>query len=342
MKALVTGATGFIGSVLVRALLRQGHEVRALVLPGEDAGPLEKLGVEIRRGDLSRAVTLSGICDGTETVFHQAGRVTDWGTRSQFKAAICDATQNLLQESAGSAERFVFVSSIAAIGLGRHLKGIRESDPVLRSGIPYGDAKLDAEELVRGFDEAGGIACTIVRPSNVTGPGSVWVRDIVEKMLAMPMLLVDEGRHSASLVHVDNLVDGILRAGTLEIGRGRTYHFRDDWDVTWKQYVTDVGAFVGKEPTGNIPYELARIAGGLLDLVCAPFGIRPPLSRLAVDIVGRDNDVDTSLARQELGWKTRVTYDEAMREIGDWVGKMYLKDAGASPGGRTSPRRRAP
>ncbi len=338
----MTGATGFIGSVLVRELTRQGHAVRALVLPEDDAVALEKQGVEIRVGDLSKPGSLAGICDGTETVFHLAGRVTDWGTRKDFYGAIYDATNNLLREAAGSSGRFVYVSSIAAIGFGRHMKGIRESDPAFRSGIPYNHAKLDAERLVTEFDEAGRIACTIVRPSNVTGPGSIWVRDVVEKLLAMPMLLVDGGRHSASLVHVENLVDGLLRAGTMDVAKGRTYHLRDDWDVTWRRYVEDLGAFVGKMPAGSIPYLPARIAGTLMDAACTPFGIRPPLSRIAVEIVGRNNDVDTSRARQELGWTTRVTYEDAMREIGEWVRRTY---GNGQPGPRRGrafrPRRRS-
>ncbi len=325
MKALVTGATGFIGSVLTRELVGQGHEVRALVLPGENTTALEKLGVEILSGDLLKREAIRGICEGIDTVFHLAGRVTDWGTREQFYTAIYDATCNLLHEAMGKASRFVYISSIAAIGMGRHMKGIRETDPAFRSGIPYNDAKLDTEKLVMCVHAAGSMACTVIRPSNVTGPGSVWVKDIVEKMLSMPLPLIDGGRYSSSFIYVDNLVDGIILAGTLEIGKGKTYQLRDDWDVSWKQYISDLGSFVGKKPLGSLPYGLARMLGTLCDQVCTPFGIRPPISRMGIDIIGRDNDVDTSLAKSELGWKTRVPYPEAMEKIGAWVKETYGK-----------------
>ena len=88
MKALVTGATGFIGSVLTKDLIGQGHQVRALALPGENTTALKKLGVEVLAGDLLKRETITGICDGIDTVFHLAGRVTDWGTREQFYSAI--------------------------------------------------------------------------------------------------------------------------------------------------------------------------------------------------------------------------------------------------------------
>jgi len=339
MNALVTGAPGFIGSVLTRELVRQGNRVRALALPGEDTAMLEQLGIEIRRGDLNDPRSIEGICDGIDTVFHLAGRVTDWGTRQQFYRAILDATSHLLGEAEGKAGRFVYASSVAAIGLGRHMKGITETDPAIKSGIPYNDAKLDAEKLVISHHNSGRIESTIVRPANVTGARSVWVTDILDKMRQMPLPLVDHGRYSASLVFVDNLVDGMILAATSEKARGKTYHFRDDWDVTWKQYITDLGSFIGKKPMGSIPYPVARLFGRVCDLIFTPLHLRPPLSRMSIEITGRDNDVDNTLAKRELGWSTRVCYDDALERIGVWVKDHYLKRGNrrGQPGRARSP-----
>jgi nucleoside-diphosphate-sugar epimerase len=151
------------------------------------------------------------------------------------------------------------------------------------------------------------------------------VRDIVEKMMSMPLPLIDGGRYSSSFIYVDNLVDGIILAGTLDVAKGKTYHLRDDWNVTWKQYIGDLGSFVGRKPIGSLPYGLARALGILFDRVCTPLGLRPPITRMGIEIIGRDNDVDTSLARSELGWKTRIPYPEAMERIGAWVKETYGK-----------------
>ena len=325
MKALVTGATGFIGSVLTGKLLSQGHGVRALVLPGEDASALEKRGAETVRGDLTDPGSLAGICAGMDAVFHLAGRVVNGGTRRMFHAAIYTATDNLIKEAAGRVPRFVYVSSIAAMGMGRHLKGVKETDPTRRSGAAYNDEKADAEKLVMGYHDAGAISCTVVRPANVVGPGSVWVRDVVGRMMASFVPLIDGGRHSASLVYVENLAEGMVLAGTKDVAKGKAYHFRDDWTVTWKQYITDLGSFVGKKPLGSIPFRAAWIAGGIMDAVLNPLHIDPPLSRMAAGVMGRDNDVDTALARTELGWRTKVSYPEAMEKIGAWVREKYGK-----------------
>lgn len=84
MLALVTGATGFIGSVLTRELTRRGYSVRALVRPHTSTEAPEDLGVEVRRGDLMDPASLQGICDHVHIVFHLAARVADWGTGKQF------------------------------------------------------------------------------------------------------------------------------------------------------------------------------------------------------------------------------------------------------------------
>lgn len=324
MKTLVTGATGFIGSVLVRELLKKGHAVRALAMEGEDITRLESAGVEVRRGDLMKKETLRGLCDGIDTVFHCAARVTDWGTRKQFYDAIFTATENLLGEAAGKSRRFVYLSSFAALGMGLHLKGVLETDAPRKSGIPYNDAKADTEKLCREYHASGKIACTIVRPANVTGPGSVWVRDIVERLLSPTSVpLIDGGRYSSNFVYVDSLVDGIVRAGTREIAAGKTYHFRDDWVASWEKYINDLGAPLGKRPRGKIPFRLAWILGSVLEKICNPFHLRSPLTRLAAAIMGRDNDVDTTRAKSELGWKTTVPYNEAMKSIQAWVRDNY-------------------
>ncbi|TFH43294.1 MAG: NAD(P)-dependent oxidoreductase [Chrysiogenales bacterium] len=324
MKTLVTGASGFIGSVLVRELLGRRHEVRALVREGVDAAPIEKMGVEVRRGDLLKTDTLKGLCDGIDTVFHCAARVTDWGTRKQFYESILDATKNILDEAAGESGRFVYLSSIAALGMGRHLKGAKESDPARKSGVPYNDATADAEKLCMAYHGAGRIACTVVRPANVTGPGSVWVRDIFEQMKGVTGVpLIDGGRHSSSFVYVESLVDGIMRAGTMEVASGGTYHFRDDWNATWRRYITDLGSFIGKGPGGSVPFGAAWYAASFMERICNILRVRSPLTRLAVGIMGRDNDVDTSRAKSELGWKTTISYENAMNNIGEWVRNNY-------------------
>ncbi len=323
-KALVTGATGFIGSRLCRELKKENWKIRALALPGESCKHIADDVSEIVTGDITRAETLTDIGDGVDVVFHLAARVLDYGSKKQFYAPIFHGTQHMLNACADNASRFLFASSIAACGLGKHLKGFTETDIPQKSGIPYNDAKNDAEKLVRSYQGRFANGCTIIRPSNVIGPRSAWVDELGKQFMKSVVPLIDKGQYSASLIYVDNLVDGIIKAGNSDSASGQTYQLRDDWDVTWKQYLTDLSAILGKKPMGSLPYSVAWSIANVAEKMLTPIGIRPPVTRLAIAVMGRDNDVDTSKARQELGWKTKVTYPEAMEQIGEWVRNNLL------------------
>jgi nucleoside-diphosphate-sugar epimerase len=294
------------------------------VRPGRAHTHIAESVAEIRTGDILAPESLKGLADGADVVFHLAARVTDHGSRRQFRAAIVGGTRNVLRASAGRAGRFVQVSSTTACGVGRHLRGRKEDDPCSRSGVPYSDAKLEAEALVGSHGSWFPEGFAIVRPSNVLGPGSPYVDEVCRRLLSpFGVPLIDGGRHDASLVCVDNLVDAIVRSGTRPEAAGRTYHVCDDWQVSWKRYLTDLSSFLDKSPKGHIPFHLAWAMGHVLERLCAPLGLRPPVTRLAAAIMGRDNHVDTSRAQTELGWQTRVSYAEAMRQIGGYVHRAF-------------------
>jgi nucleoside-diphosphate-sugar epimerase len=321
---LVTGAPGFIGGFLCQRLIDEGYPVRALAMPQEPADHLERMGCSVIRGDLTKPDTIRGICDGVGTVYHLAARVTYWGTRKDFYDSIYEATKHLLDESAGSSPRFVYASSVVAVGLGRkHLNGYRETDPTQKVGIFYGDAKLDAEKLLWRYHNEGKVTGTVIRPTNVIGPGSIWVRDAAGIVKKPFFPLIDNGRWSASLLYVENLVDAFFLAGTKDEAKGQTYHVMDDYDVTWRRYFSDIAEFVGKPVTRttflSIPFGVAWPLSGLIGGAISVFGWKTSATRHNVAMMGRNNDLDTSKARRELGWKTRVSYAEAKERIRDWM-----------------------
>jgi nucleoside-diphosphate-sugar epimerase len=321
---LVTGAPGFIGGFLCQKLIDEGYSVRGLAMPQEPADHLERMGCSVVRGDLTRPDTIRGICEGVDTVYHLAARVTYWGTQKDFFDAIYEATKHLREESSASRPRFVYASSVVAVGLGRkHLNGYRETDPTQKVGIFYGDAKLDAEKLLWRYHNDGKVTGTVIRPTNVIGPGSVWVRDAADTLRKPFFPLIDGGRWSASLLYVENLVDAFFLAGTREEAKGETYHVMDDYDVTWRQYFSDIAEFMGKPITRttflSIPFGVAWRLAGLTGGMTSRFGWKTSLTRHSAAMMGRNNDLDTSKARRELGWRTRASYDEAKQRIRDWM-----------------------
>src|SRR5207253_3369066 len=128
---LITGATGLIGSHVAERLIGEGERVRAVVRPGSDTGLLEKLGVEIVRGDLSDAGSLGPAVAGVNIVYHCAARVSDWGPWRLFRETIVDTTRNLLSACrTARVGRFVHVSSSRVYGHPRHHGAISEDQPL--------------------------------------------------------------------------------------------------------------------------------------------------------------------------------------------------------------------
>ena len=325
MNVLVTGATGFIGSRLATKLHDSGYKIKALVFPGENIENLKSMNAEVITADITKPETLKNIGEDVEMVFHLAARVTDWGSKKAFYSVIYDGTKNVLDAVSGEKVRFIYLSSFAACGLGRHLKNCKVDDLPRKSGIPYNDSKLDAEILLKKYHDLGKVDMTIIRPGNVIGPRSVWVRDLLEKFSKYYVPLFDGGKYGATLVDVDNLVDGILLAAEKRISSGKIYQFRDEWDITWKQYVTDIGAILNKKPVGTVPFKIAWPLAHLFEIFLTPLNIRPLATRLDVGIMGRDNDFDISAAKDDLGWSSRKSYYESIADIKEWVENYWEK-----------------
>ena len=126
MKAFVTGAGGFIGAHLAVELINRGCEVTGMFMPEENSLMAEKAGIKICRGDITRPETLEGIFDGVDVLFHLATRTSDWGPSSAFEKIMVQGTENILKACRKSTPKFIYFSSVAALGLNRHLDGCNE------------------------------------------------------------------------------------------------------------------------------------------------------------------------------------------------------------------------
>jgi len=135
--------------------------------------------------------------------------------------------------------------------------------------------------------------------------------------------LVAGGKASGAFVYVKNLIDGTILTSESEKAKGKTYHFRDNYDITWKEYIETLGSWVGQKPFGSIPFKPAYVLGSFMEKLLTPFGIRPPMTRLAAGVIGKNNDVDTSRAKEDLKWQTRIPLHQAMDEIKEWVMENY-------------------
>jgi nucleoside-diphosphate-sugar epimerase len=242
MKALVTGATGFVGSHLAEALVQRGDDVTALVRSPGKASLLAQLDVHRIAGDLDNTAALRAAVSGQDVVYHVAGVVAA-RNEAEFFRANRDGTANLLRAitEAGTGPRLVLVSSMAAGGpspRGRPLRGDEPAAPVTR----YGRSKLAAEAAVRGTD----LAWTIVRPPMVYGPRDREVLKVFKLTRSGVAPVFGDGSQELSAVYGPDLADALIAAGTTPRSVGKTYYACHPEIIGSGDLVRRVGAALGR------------------------------------------------------------------------------------------------
>jgi nucleoside-diphosphate-sugar epimerase len=262
MKALVTGATGFVGSHLVEALVARGDEVTALVRSPQKAEPLARLGVRLVRGDLHAHEAMTDAATGQEVIYHVAAAVAA-RTPAEFVRANREGTENVLRaaERAGS-PRFVLVSSMAAGGPAK--KGEPRRSPEPSAPVThYGRSKLASEEAVR----ASALPWTIVRPPTIYGPRD---RDNLVKIFKLVRSgiapVFGDGSQELSAVFAPDLAEALVAAGRTESVLGGV------WYVNHPEIVTSAG----------LVRAVARTAGRRVAVVPVP----EPLGRGILHLTG--------------------------------------------------------
>jgi nucleoside-diphosphate-sugar epimerase len=203
--ALVTGATGLVGSAIVRALQARKRPVRVLVRDPQRARALLGSGVQIYAGDLRGPDSVGPACEGIGEVYHVAGAVdTHAHGDAEILETNVEGTRRLLEAArAAGAVRFVYTSSVSVYG-DRLPLGVGEDAPVNPAGI-YGVSKVRAERLVQDA-VAAGLPAMIVRPCIVYGPGDRYFMPQAVQVVRLPVVpLPDGGRHVVDVVHADDL-----------------------------------------------------------------------------------------------------------------------------------------
>ncbi len=256
--ALVTGASGFVGSRIARALLRQGVEVRVLVRPGASRANLKGLDLEICEGDLSDPVSLGRAVRGIGAVFHAAADYRLWvpDPSAMFRVNV-DGTRALMSAAADAgAARIVYTSSVATLGINTDGRPADEQTAVCFEDMigPYKQSKFRAEDAVRALVRDKRAPVVIVNPSTPVGPGDVRPtptgRLIVEAASGRMPAYVETG---LNIVHVDDVAEGHLAAYRMgEIGE--RYILGGD-DLSLGNILAILSRMVGRKPPSvRIPH----------------------------------------------------------------------------------------
>jgi nucleoside-diphosphate-sugar epimerase len=319
MIALVTGANGFVGSHLVRALLHDGWTVRAMVRKTSDLSLLQDVRCYFAYGDVTDPGSLDAAVSGADVIFHVAGAISSL-TQSGFDRINRDGTVNLVDACLKAAQpprRFLLVSSIAAAGPATRERRRTEHDEPKPVSM-YGYSKLAGETALQPL--LGHIDTTIVRPPIVYGPGDTATLDLYTSVQQGVIPRVSGGDRPLSLIHAADLVRGMILAATHSAAVGQTFYLCGPEDRTMVEFQLEIARQLSKKPIVlPIPLSVLRLAGEAAHQWQSFRGKPRPFGRDKVaEAVQESWAMDPTHAAETIGFQGAITLSEGIADAIAW------------------------
>jgi nucleoside-diphosphate-sugar epimerase len=309
MRVFITGATGFLGGALARALAQPGIELHALARPAADRQALDGVPITWHEGDVTAPETLDGVLVGADWVIHAAGRLGQAGVpEEEYHSLHVAGTRHVMAAAlaAGSQPRVLHVSSGGV--LGRKSTGPAEEDAPYGPSNAYQRSKAAGERVALEF-AARGLPVVICRPEFVYGPGDRHVLGLFQAIRRGRFFYIDGGRHFCHPTFIADAVAGMLLA--LRLGRaGAIYHITGPRAVTFREFGETIAAALGVRPPWlSLPRWLVRLGvmGG--EAFGRASGRQPPLSRTGLAFFSQDRRLSWRAAHAELGYTPAYELD---------------------------------
>jgi nucleoside-diphosphate-sugar epimerase len=320
VRVLVTGATGFTGGHLARALAAGGDSVSALArTDGPASEALAAAGVTVVAGDLRDAASLARATQGVDVVYHVAALYRQAGLADEvYRAVNAHAVRALVEAAArNGVRRIVHCSTVGVHGDVEHPPA--DENAPLRPGDVYQRTKLEGERLALDAASRTGIELTIVRPTGIYGPGDRRLLRLFRGVARRRWVTLGSGEIFYHLTFIDDLVDGFRLCGAHAAAANRTYILAGGEVTTLNELVTIVAQEAGVAPPRlHLPVWPVWTAGAVCEAICRPFGIEPPLYRRRVDFFTKSRAFDITRARTEIGFAPRVGLHDGIRRTLAW------------------------
>jgi nucleoside-diphosphate-sugar epimerase len=325
---LVTGATGFLGGSLVRALTARGDRVRALVREGSSpaaTAELEGLGVACAEGDVLAPESLVEAMKGVGALIHCAGKLGRAGaTDREYQRIHVDGTVHVLDAArAAGVARVMHVSSPGILGPIRGADATEDA-PYNPTNV-YERAKAASERAVLARERAHGAQAVIVRPEFVYGPHDLHVFRLVRSIQRGRFFYIGRGDAICHPTFVDDAVSGMLAAFD-RAPLGRTFHIAGPRPVTIRELVESFALALGVTPPRlHVPEVAVRLGlRGLRPIAKQLLRRDLPIDESGVDFFTMDRHFSCQRAKDELGWTPQVDVAEGAREAVAWYKQRGL------------------
>ncbi len=323
MKALITGATGFLGGALTRRVKSMGWDVTALGRNASKLGQFESEGIRALQIDLKDKNALADACKNQEIVFHCAALPSPWGNFELFYQANVIGTRNVIRGcEEHKVKRLVYVSTPSLYFDYKSRVNVIETDALPEPVSNYAATKILAEqELDEAF--ARGLATIAIRPRALFGPGdTVIFPRLIPRLQSGRLPILGDGENIVDLTYIENVVDALLLcaespANTL----GKKYNISNGEPVKiWKLIERICDELDLPHLTRKISYQTANAAATVLELLYTliPMRPEPPLTRISVSMMANNTTLDISSAKNELGYQPKVSIDEGFELFMKW------------------------
>lgn len=328
--ALVTGATGLVGSHIVDRLIADGWSVRALARSPDRARPLLPADVEILQGDILDEASFTRAARACHTVFHAAADIIVRGGWEAYRGTNVDGTRNAIAAAGRAGARLLHLSSVAVYGAAARYDAAQQGGRTdedtalvpLAERAYYARSKRDSEALVLRAHLEGRVWATAVRPDVIYGKRDRQFVPRIAKLIehfAIPLLR--GGRSTMAIVHAENVAAGAVLAATSDIAGGKAYNLTNDFDVSVRRFFELAGEGLGRRPL-FVPLPIWAARGGLRGAKWAARilsgGRFTLVSNSTIDFISEDNPFSSERAAKELGWAPRVRPEVGVPEAFRW------------------------
>jgi nucleoside-diphosphate-sugar epimerase len=317
MSVVVTGATGFVGGALARALLDDGHEVVGMKRPSSTPPALQHPSFTWVNGDVTDPTSLHGLLDGVDWLIHSAGMLGQAGVPERTYFELHEqGTNNVLAEAEkANVSRILYVSSPGVLG---PISGAPadETAPLAPSN-PYERSKAAAEQVVQVY-ASGGLPVSIARPEFIYGPTDSHVLGLFKAVRDGRFFTINGGNNACHPTYIDDAVAGMLLA--LLNGRpGQIYHITGPEPVTFRELGQTIAAALSVPPPRlNLPRWLAWLGAAGLELIGGLLKKQPPLSRTGVAFFSENRRFSWQKAHKELGYTPQFDLQRGVAETVAW------------------------
>ncbi len=324
-KIVVTGGGGFIGSGIVRALIKKDEQVT--VIGRSEYPELARLGVECLRGDITDRPFMDTALRGADIVYHVAAKIGIWGAWRDFVSTNVDGTTTVLKSCLGNnVPALVYTSTPSVVASKDDLDGVDESTAYAdRVPSHYAASKIIAEKLVLAANSSR-LKTIAIRPHLVWGPGDPYIIPrLLERARKGRLRRIGSGKNKVDICYIDNAVHAHLLAGENLLaegtGAGRAFFIGQDEPVVLWDWINDLLSRMNIEPVKKkIPVSVAYWLAGLLEAYhwARSRDGEPEMTRFMVLQMAKTHWFSHKAAEEILGYKQIVANDAGLRMVADY------------------------